>query len=161
MKEVFIGLGSNLDAPLEQLKKAVKHLSQIDNIKLINVSEFYVSSPMGPQDQPDYINAVAELETNLSAEKLLDVLQDIENIHGRIRTQRWGARTLDLDLLLYGSEMISTQRLTVPHVGIGQRNFVLYPLNDLVNENFNIPNLGTIKELLVASSSDGLQRLDV
>jgi len=160
MDKVFIGLGSNLDEPLAQLKKALAALKKMNDSQLINVSHFYRSLPMGPQDQPDYINAVAELKTKLSAEQLLGALQKIENEQGRVRQQRWGPRTLDLDILLYGNEVINTERLTVPHYGMKERNFVLYPLSELINGDFNIPNMGTMKKLLASCSIDGLQRLD-
>lgn len=161
MDKIFIGLGSNLDNPSLQLKKALEALKKIKDSQLIKVSQFYRGLPMGPQDQPDYINAVAEIKTELSAEQLLNELQKIENGQGRIREQRWGARTLDLDVLLYGDEVINTERLTVPHSGMKERNFVLYPLSELVDENFNIPNMGTMKELIASCSIDELQRLDV
>ena len=161
MDKIFIGLGSNLDEPLLQLENAIESLKIIKDSEVINVSGFYRSQPMGPQDQPDYINAVAEMKTTLSAEQLLNALQKIENEQGRVRVQRWGARTLDLDILLFGDEVINTERLTVPHNGIKERNFVLYPLNDLLDENVKIPNMGILKELLNSCSIDGLQRLDI
>ena len=159
MDNVFIGLGSNLDEPLLQLKKAVEHLKQVKNIELIKVSDFYSSAPMGPQDQPDYINAVVEITTSLNAEQLLDECQNIENKQGRVRSQRWGARTLDLDILLYGNDVINTERLTVPHSGISERNFVLYPLHDLVDDDFVISQLGKISQLLIACPVAGVTRL--
>ena len=159
MNKVFIGLGSNLDAPLSQLKKAIERLKQLKALNFISASGFYCSSPMGPQDQPDYINAVVEVSTTLSAEQLLDELQKIEHEQGRIRKQHWGARTLDLDILLYGNEVINSERLIVPHSGISQRNFVLYPLQDLVESNFKIPLLGKISELVAACPMDGIKRL--
>ena len=159
MITVFLGIGSNLDDPLSQLKKAVESLKHVKNSKLINVSSFYSSAPMGPQDQPDYINAVVEMTTSLNAEQLLDELQKIENKQGRVRSQRWGARTLDLDILLYGNELINTKRLTVPHIGIRDRSFVLYPLSDLVDMDFDIPGLGKMSILLAACPMDGIKRL--
>ena len=159
MNKIFIGLGSNLDAPLSQLKKAIERLKQLKTLNLISVSDFYTSPPLGPQDQPDYINAVVEVSTTLSAEQLLDELQKIEHEQGRIRKQHWGARTLDLDILLYGNEIINSERLIVPHSGISQRNFVLYPLQDLVESNFKIPHLGIMSELIAACPMDGLKRL--
>ena len=159
MNNVFIGLGSNLSEPLLQLQKAIECISETENIEVHNVSNFYRSAPMGPQDQPDYINAVIELSTNLKAESLLDCLQEIENKQGRVRAQRWGARTLDLDILLYGKEEINTERLTVPHYGISERNFVLYPLRDLVDEGFEIPKVGEIKQLLAKCPMSGITRL--
>lgn len=160
MKTVFIGLGSNLDKPLSQVKAAIAQIKKHSDLTLINTSGFYASAPMGPQDQPDYINAVVEVTTNLSAEQLLDVLQQIENQQGRVRKQRWGARTLDLDILLFAKEVIKTDRLTVPHSGIAERNFVLYPLRDLVDENFVIPILGTVKDLLKHCPDTDIKRLD-
>ena len=160
MIKVFVGLGSNLDEPLLQLKKAIERLKNISDTELLDVSKFYLSAPMGPQDQPDYINAVVKLKTKLSAEDMLNELQEIENSHGRIRTERWGARTLDLDILLYGQDVINTKRLTVPHSGISERNFVLYPLKDLVEDSFEIPQLGTINELLAACPMAGIARLN-
>lgn len=159
MEKVFIGLGSNLDEPLSQIKEAIEQLKQIQSVDFISVSSFYSSAPMGPQDQPDYINAVAEVSTSLGAEQLLDELQEIENKQGRVRLQRWGARTLDLDILLYGEEVINTERLTVPHSGISERNFVLYPLSDLVDPDFKLPMLGEISELLKACPMTGIKRL--
>lgn len=160
MKKVFIGLGSNLDKPLSQIKEAIAQIEKNVDITLVKVSPFYCSAPMGPQDQPDYINAVAEVTTNLSAEQLLDELQEIENKHGRVRLQRWGARTLDLDILLFADEVIKSKRLTVPHCGIAERNFVLYPLYDLVDESFKLPSLGSIKELLKHCPDTDLKRLE-
>ena len=159
MNAVFIGLGSNLDEPVLQIKRAIASLKEINDTKFISVSNNYRSAPMGPQDQPDYINAVAKIATNLSAENLLDELHNIENKQGRVRKQRWGARTLDLDILLYGDEVISTGRLTVPHIGISERNFVLYPLNDLVDDDFEIPSVGRMSELLAACPMTGITRL--
>ena len=159
MNNVFIGLGSNLDNPVSQIKKAIDHIKKIKTLKLINISGFYSSPPMGPQDQPDFINAVAEVTTDLSAEQLLDELQQIENSQGRVRLQHWGARTLDLDILLFGSDVINTERLTVPHSGIRERSFVLFPLNDLVDSDFMIPTLGKITELLTACPVTGIKRL--
>lgn len=159
MNNVYIGLGSNLEQPLSQLKQAIENLKKNKNIEVLNVSDFYSSIPMGPQDQPDYINAVIKISTNLTAEHLLDELQNIENKQGRVRKQRWGARTLDLDILLYGDDVIKTERLTVPHSGISERNFVLYPLNELVDVNFEIPSLGKIGKLLAACPMTGITRL--
>lgn len=159
MNNVFIGLGSNLNDPLSQLNKAIASLKKVEGIELKNISNFYRSSPMGPQDQPDYINAVVELSTHLSAEKLLDCLQEVENQQGRVRSERWGARTLDLDILLYGNEVIKTERLLVPHCGISERDFVLRPLQDLVADDFEIPNLGGMSKLLAACPKTGITRL--
>ncbi|WP_337843030.1 2-amino-4-hydroxy-6-hydroxymethyldihydropteridine diphosphokinase [Rheinheimera sp.] len=132
MIRCYIGLGANLDQPVLQLEQAVLALRQLPDTELVAVSDFYGSKPMGPQDQPDYVNAVAALNTELAPEALLDQLQQIEQQQGRQRkAERWGPRTLDLDLLLYGNQCINTERLTVPHYGMKQREFVLYPLHQL------------------------------
>lgn len=132
LKTVYVALGSNLDNPLEQLKQAVESLKTfaID----FEISPFYGSKPLGPQDQPDYVNAVAKFKTDLAALDLLDRLQQIENQQGRVRLRRWGERTLDLDLLLYGNEQIQNERLTVPHIEMKNREFVIVPLYDLSPE---------------------------
>ncbi len=159
MDNVFIGLGSNLNHPQLQLNSAIENLKEIKESQLLNISDFYQSEPMGPQEQPDYINAVVEMSTALTAEQLLHELQEIENKQGRVREQRWGARTLDLDILLFGNEIINTEYLTVPHYGISERNFVLYPLSDLVDSTFKIPNAAMMSELLAACPVTGIKRL--
>ncbi|UQX68620.1 2-amino-4-hydroxy-6-hydroxymethyldihydropteridine diphosphokinase [Mannheimia glucosida] len=129
METVYIALGSNLDNPLEQLKQAVEKLKKFANE--FEISPFYGSKPVGPQDQPDYVNAVAKFSTDLSPTALLDKLQSIENEQGRVRVRRWGERTLDLDIILYGNQQIQTERLTVPHIEMKNREFVIVPMFDL------------------------------
>jgi 2-amino-4-hydroxy-6-hydroxymethyldihydropteridine diphosphokinase len=131
----YIGLGSNLDDPLQQLQRAIAALRRIPESRLTAVSPLYRSKPMGPANQPDYLNAVAMFDTCLEPLALLDALQTIEQQQGRVRTgEHWGPRTLDLDLLLYGSEVIDLPRLQVPHPEITRRGFVLCPLSDLAPE---------------------------
>lgn len=130
----YIGLGSNLEAPAEQIKTALTDLQSLPATQLLKTSSLYASPPMGPQDQPDYINAVALLDTTLSAHDLLDALQAIEQQHGRQRKRHWGERTLDLDILLYGQQMIEDERLSVPHPGLAQRAFVVYPLLEIAGD---------------------------
>lgn len=130
----YIGLGSNLGDSRQILTEAVQKLATLG---AVSTSKLYQSPPMGPQDQPHYFNAVARLETDLAALVLLDQLQQFEQDAGRVRLRRWGERTLDLDLLLYGDEQIQHERLTVPHVGILERDFVVIPLMDL-NPNLQI-----------------------
>ena len=124
----YIGLGSNLGDSRQILTEAVQNLATLGQVK---TSKLYESPPMGPQDQPNYLNAVVRLETDLEPLVLLDELQRFENESGRVRLRRWGERTLDLDLLIYGQESIQNERLTVPHVGIIERDFVVIPLLDL------------------------------
>ncbi len=155
----YIGLGSNLDNPPQQLRRAIQELALFPESRLKACSSLYRSPPMGPAEQPDYINAVVELETGLAAESLLDALQDIERQHRRVRAGHWGPRTLDLDILLYGVGRIGTPRLQIPHPGIGQRSFVLYPLAEIA-PGLSIPGLASLESLLQQCASDGLERLD-
>lgn len=156
---VYIGLGANLNQPVQQLQQAITALQQLPHTVLVKVSSLYGSRPMGPQDQPDYVNAVAALDTALDAEALLDALQHIEQTHGRQRkAERWGPRTLDLDILLYGSETINSQRLTVPHYGMHQREFVLYPLYEITPQ-LQLPDGTVLSSLLEQVPLNGLQKL--
>ena len=154
----YIGLGANLAQPLAQLQQAVAALRLLPASQLIAVSSFYGSKPMGPQDQPDYVNAVAALDTELPAEALLDALQQIEQQQGRQRKdERWGPRTLDLDILLYGDDIINSERLTVPHYGLKQREFVLYPLAEIA-PNLRLPDGSVLSSLLGQVPLNGLQK---
>lgn len=129
---VYLGLGANLNSPKKQLDNAIAALKKLPDCEFISVSHYYASKPMGPQDQPDYINAVACINTTLSPEKLLDLTQAIELEHGRVRkAERWGPRTLDIDMLLFDTQTINTERLIVPHYGLTEREFVVYPLLEL------------------------------
>ena len=134
MVRAYIGIGSNLHHPLEQVRQALVALAQLPVTALARTSSLYRSQPMGPQEQADYINAVAAMDTELSAEQLLTAMQLIEYEQGRIRSVRWGSRTLDLDLLLYGDEIIVSDHLVVPHPGIKERDFVLYPLAEIASD---------------------------
>lgn len=157
---VYIGLGSNLDNPLIQLKNARLTICDIDSVQERAFSSFYRSPPMGPADQPDYINAVMALTTMLPPMELLRCLQRIEYQQGRVRGgQRWTARTLDLDLLLYGDRQINMPDLIVPHSGIAERAFVLYPLNEIAPQ-LQIPGLGAVAELIAKCPSNGLVKLE-
>ncbi|MAT66543.1 MAG: 2-amino-4-hydroxy-6-hydroxymethyldihydropteridine diphosphokinase [Gammaproteobacteria bacterium] len=153
----WIGLGSNLDDPAAQVSRALDELDAIEATYLLHVSSLYASPPMGPPDQPEYVNAVAGLLTTLAPEALLDALQAIEQAHGRVRSgQRWGPRTLDLDLLLYADLQLETARLIVPHPGLRQRAFVLHPLAEVAPE-LMVPGLGRVLELARACPADGLR----
>ncbi len=158
MIKAYIGLGSNLDDPQYQLKKAIIALEMIPSSSITKTSSFYWSKPVGPQDQPDYINAVAELDTELSELVLLDYLQAIENEQGRERKIKWGARTLDLDILLFGDEVINDERLQIPHVEMHKRGFVLLPLNEIFPDCV-IPNIGSVSSLLQQDNADNLVKL--
>ena len=146
---VYIGLGSNLDNPIEQITQACAEINRSDRIQLIKLSGLYRSSPLGPQAQPDFVNAVAEIATNLQPQALLAVLQGLEQIHGRTDTGlRWGPRPLDLDILLYGQLMINCERLVIPHRGLFERSFVLYPLQEIASDQLHIPGHGSLGALI-------------
>jgi len=157
----YIGLGSNLAAPVEQIKIAHLAIAQLQQVDEVAFSSLYSSPPMGPQDQPDYVNAVMAVSTTLSAMNLLKSLQAIENEQGRIREKRWGARTLDLHVLLYSEQQINRSELTVPHAGIAERAFVLYPLWEIAGNDLIVPGKGLLKNLLEQCPLAGLQRLSV
>ncbi len=154
----YVGLGSNLDTPLDQLDTALRRLSQLQGTTLLRVSRFYRTKPWGREDQPDFVNAVAELSTTLPPLDLLDALIGIERAHGRRRIERWGPRTLDLDLLLYDSQSLESPRLQLPHPRMHERAFVLAPLADLV-PGLHIGKRGTVQELRDAIGGSGVEPL--
>jgi|SRR5476651_35179 len=132
MHRVWLAIGSNLAEPLAQVSAALSALSRLPCTRLAACSSYYRSRPLGPQDQPDYLNAVAALDTRLSPEQLLNHTQSIELRQGRTRkADRWGPRTLDLDILLFDNLTLRTARLTVPHYDMKNREFMLYPLAEL------------------------------
>ncbi|MBC9249455.1 2-amino-4-hydroxy-6-hydroxymethyldihydropteridine diphosphokinase [Pseudomonas alcaligenes] len=159
MERVYIGLGSNLAEPRQQLQAALSALAALPASQLVATSSFYASDPLGPPDQPRYVNAVAALDTNLQPLELLDALQRIEQEQGRVRkAERWGPRTLDLDILLFGERLLAEERLTVPHYHMHARAFVLYPLAELAAD-LQLPDGRRLAELLAACPFSGLERL--
>ena len=158
MNRCYIGLGSNLQDPAAQLRSALEQMKAIPDTTLLDCSDLYSSAPIGPGQQPDYVNAVASLDTGLAPEDLLDALQAIENRHGRERTLRWGARTLDLDILLFGTRQLDTARLQVPHPRMAERNFVLEPLAQLAPD-LTMPDGTPLQALLAQCPPNRLHRL--
>jgi len=155
---VYIGLGSNLDNPQDQIKRALNTLDDLSDSRLLQHSSLYVSKPLGPSDQPDFVNAVAKLETTQPPLALLDALQAIEQSHRRVRLQHWGPRTLDLDILLFGDQVIKHDRLNVPHAYMHERSFVLQPLAE-ISPDIEIPGYGKLPDLLKQCDDMGLRRL--
>ena len=161
----YVALGSNMGDSRAYMQKAIDDLKSNDNIHDVNVSNFYSSKPHGPQDQPDYMNAAVSFTSGLEAEALLDLLQKIENDNDRVRegVVRWGARTLDLDLLLYSDKTINTKRLTVPHPRICERAFVLFPLRDLMGgiaiSNLQINETTSILDCINALPPEELENI--
>ncbi len=160
MNKVYLGLGSNLENPAQQIRLARQCIAKQVNIEELAFSSLYSSPPMGPQDQPDYVNAVMSVNTDLSAGALLKQLHQIENDFGRDREgERWGARTLDLDILLYADQQIDQPDLKVPHIGISERAFVMYPLSEIAPSDMMIPGKDTVKNLLSDCPLNGLEKL--
>lgn len=146
--DAYIGLGSNLSDPQQQVTLALQELHEIPDTSLVEASSLYSSKPMGPSDQPDYINAVAKISTGLTPEDLLKALQGIEQMHQRQRKdERWGPRTLDLDIILFADQQIETPSLQIPHYGVAEREFVLIPLQEL-QEDLIIPGKGAVASLI-------------
>jgi len=157
---VFIGVGSNLEDPRAQARKAVAALSALRGCHILAISSWYVSKAVGPGSQPDYVNGVVALLTKLSPYQLLDHLQHIESHQGRVRTVRWGPRTLDLDVLNYGDLVLNDIRLTLPHPGLADRNFVLLPLAEIAPD-LVLADGHRVPDLLAKCSFEGIVRLPV
>jgi len=158
----YISLGSNLGQPEQQLKTALQRLKNDKQLDVLKVSDFYQSKALilaGSAQQNDYINAVACIETDLSAVDLLLKLHQIEAALGRERKQKWSARTLDLDILLYGDQQIHTDKLIIPHNQIQFRNFVIHPLFEIAGA-IEIPNIGSLSKLADQTSWKGLKKLN-
>ncbi len=154
----FIALGANLEGPLTQIRNAFAELDTLPKTKLIARSSLYRSAPVGNVNQPDFINAVAKLETTLTPRELLAALLEIERRHGRRREFLNAPRTLDLDLLLYGDLIHHEHGLTIPHPRMHQRAFVLSPLHEIAPDSV-IPGIGSVADLLAACTGQQLQRL--
>ncbi len=167
MNIAYIGIGSNLNSPIAQVTRALLELDQLDNSYLLAYSSLYQSSPMTLDDNSDeqenYINAVAKLATSLEPLDLLDKLQAIENSHERVRKKRWGARTLDLDILLYDHTIITSDmsngRLVIPHYGLKERDFVLAPIVE-INPTLTLPDNSQVSDLLNHCQQYNLKKLE-
>lgn len=127
----YIGLGANIDRPSEQIITALRAINSLETTRLLEWSCLYQSTPLGPDDQPDYTNAVAAIYTQLSSIHLLDALQSIEKHQGRVKHRHWGERCIDLDILLFGTETLRSERLNIPHHELKNRSFVVQPLLEI------------------------------
>ena len=154
----YIGLGSNLKGPKEQIEKALRALSETKEITLLLVSSFYQSKPLMDMPGPNYLNVVCKIETDLGVFELLNFCQEIEENQHRVREVKWGSRTIDLDILLYGDQILSTQRLTIPHPEMINRAFVLLPLFE-IEPRLKLPLLGTLKGLLERIEPSDVEKL--
>jgi 2-amino-4-hydroxy-6-hydroxymethyldihydropteridine diphosphokinase len=143
----YIGLGSNLNEPKQQIKTAVMALHRTKDIEVVNLSSLYQSPPVDDSKQPDYINAIAQVDTHLTPLELLYVCQDIETKQHRVREKKWGARTIDLDIIIYGVQVVASKQLIIPHPEMMNRAFVLIPLAEL-EDDLKVPVLGPIQDLI-------------
>ena len=159
MTIAYVGLGANISDPRRQLQDAIEELMRLPDTQLVLVSGLYRSAPVGYLDQPEFLNAVAQVDTDLPAERLLEELQKIEQRHGREHPFPNAPRTLDLDLLLYGDAVIATPRLTVPHPRMHERAFVLKPLAEIA-PRIAIPGRGKVDRLLAACRDQVAERID-
>lgn len=158
-EHVYVGLGSNQGDSTQTLHCALTAMNALPDTRLLKQSSLYASSPMGPKDQPDFVNAVALLETSMPALSFLHQLQTIELNHGRQRkAERWGPRTLDLDILLFGNQQFDSAELTVPHIGLSEREFVLVPLFEIA-PTMIMPDGKPLAAWVAKCSLEGLRRL--
>jgi 2-amino-4-hydroxy-6-hydroxymethyldihydropteridine diphosphokinase len=156
--QAFVALGANLGDPVDQVRAGAAALAALPATRRVTCSSLYRTAPIGYADQPDFINAVCEIDTDLPAAELMQALLEIERAHGRVRDMAGGPRTLDLDLLLYGDRAIREPALTVPHPRLHERAFVLYPLYEIAPD-LEIPGLGRVADLLAGCAGQGIERL--
>ncbi len=159
--KVYVALGSNLGQREEHIRSALDDMAALPEVSSLQGSSLYETEPMGPQDQPDYINAACGFDYCGSARLLMEQLQGIEKQHGRQEGgQRWGARPLDLDILLFGDQRIEEPDLTIPHIGLAERSFVLWPLMEL-NPALMVPRMGSIQDLQRQCQQFGIKRYGI
>jgi 2-amino-4-hydroxy-6-hydroxymethyldihydropteridine diphosphokinase len=158
-RPAYVAVGSNLDSPRERVLEAMERMSTLNATRTVLRSRLYLTRPMGPQDQPNFVNAAVALLTQLTPQELLRGLLDIERSMGRDRQQRWGPRIIDLDLLWMIDSPVSEPGLMVPHPGVSTRNFVLYPLADIA-PTIKIPKVGNVLDLKRDAGGDGISVLE-
>ena len=158
MTLAYVGLGSNLDQPARRIEQAIEELDRLPHSRVVRRSSLYRSAPVGYADQPDFVNAVVQLETGLSADRLLAELQDVEGRHGRVRSFANAPRTLDLDLLTFDGLEMKSERLTLPHPRMQERAFVLKPLVEVAPEA-TIPGQGRAADLLARLGNQDVEKL--
>ena len=158
-RPAYVAIGSNLRSPRDRVLEAMERLGVLSAPNALLRSHLYLSRPLGPQDQPDYVNAAAGLLTLDTPQKLLARLLDIERSMGRNRRERWGPRVIDLDLVWMVDAAVDEQGLKVPHPGVSTRNFVLYPLADIA-PTIKIPGMGTVLDLKRSVGGDGISVLE-
>jgi 2-amino-4-hydroxy-6-hydroxymethyldihydropteridine diphosphokinase len=148
LNQVYLGIGSNKNHPYFRINTVLKQINRIKSTNIVKKSSLYVTRPLGPQAQPDFINSVIEIRTNLKPIELLDELQNLEKLHNRKRTKRWGPRSMDIDILIYNKLIMNTDKLVIPHPGLEYRDFVLIPLDEITSYRYEIPKYGKISTLI-------------
>jgi 2-amino-4-hydroxy-6-hydroxymethyldihydropteridine diphosphokinase len=148
LNQVYLGIGSNKNHPYFRINTVLKQISRLKTTSIIKRSSLYVTKPLGPQAQPDFINSVIEITTNLSPMELLYELQHLEKLHNRKKTKRWGPRSMDIDILIYNKLIMNTDKLVIPHPGLKYRDFVLVPLYEITSYGYEIPKYGKIINLI-------------
>ncbi len=154
----YIGLGSNLNNPKKQIKDALIALDNTTDVEVVGLSSLYQSKPIDKTKQPDYLNAVCKVKTHLTALELLYVCQNIETQQHRVREKKWGARTIDLDIILYGVQVVASKQLIIPHPEMMNRHFVLIPLYEL-EPDLKVPILGPLQDLVDKIDTSDLIKL--
>lgn len=158
MVEAYVSLGSNIEFPLHQVKQAILEIDALEQIQVLTQSSLYRTPPWGKLDQPDFVNAVVKIQTSLTAFKLLEMLRDIEKKHARMLLEKWGPRTLDCDLILFGQEIIEDPNLTVPHPRMKTRGFVLLPLVEIA-PTLRLPSGEAILDLVSTCDCTGIEKI--
>jgi 2-amino-4-hydroxy-6-hydroxymethyldihydropteridine diphosphokinase len=148
LNQVYLGIGSNKNHPYFRINTVLKQINRIKSTNIVKKSSLYVTKPLGPQAQPDFINSVIEIRTNLEPLKLLHELQNLERLHNRKKTKRWGPRSMDIDILIYNNLIMNTDKLVIPHPGLEYRDFVLIPLYEITSYGYEIPKYGKIITLI-------------
>jgi len=148
LNQVYLGIGSNKNHPYFRINTVLKQINRIKSTNIVKKSSLYVTKPLGPQAQPNFINSVIEIRTNLKPIELLDELQNLERLHNRKKTKRWGPRSMDIDILIYNNLIMNTDKLVIPHPGLEYRDFVLIPLYEITSYRYEIPKYGKITTLI-------------
>jgi 2-amino-4-hydroxy-6-hydroxymethyldihydropteridine diphosphokinase len=148
LNQVYLGIGSNKNHPYFRINTVLKQINRIKTTNIVKKSSLYVTKPLGPQAQPNFINSVIKIKTNLSPDELLDELQKLEKLHNRKKTKRWGPRSMDIDILIYNKIIMNTEKLVIPHPGLEYRDFVLIPLYEITSYGYEVPKYGKIKTLI-------------
>ena len=148
MNQVYLGIGSNKNHPYFRINTVLKQINRIKSTNIVKKSSLYVTKPLGPQAQPNFINSVIEIRTSLEPIDLLHELQNLERLHNRKKTKRWGPRSMDIDILIYNNLIMNTDKLVIPHPGLEYRDFVLIPLYEITSYRYEIPKYGKITTLI-------------